>query len=333
MEAQAAAIAEVTTQELMDDLYRAADNTGIDLMAESVELKWRIKQLINSMEKYKLEEKKIIASEPIEQMKQKRQLQKEMIYQDFFRVQNLINHFLGQRVLITYVHIDDTGKREIRLIDNDLEHLQATTFNNGYGRKWASLGYIVEDHYRLLKNSLSDDENRGLDETAKEVESRYLKYRGKILWKINSEWYGYKLYNKGPINEAYAAFYIHEIQLNNSLHENINTFMVSVPHGCINADNANGFLIGDTSLGGLQFAVKGAFGSAQSFTKIIAELRRIDEQDFSPAAFQEFVNKMKYQEQEKATSLITPLSKRSLSTTLRYHGEELLSSITPYLTK
>jgi len=27
--------------------------------------------------------------------------------------------------------------------------------------------------------------------------------------------------------------------------------MVSVPHGCINADNANGFLIGDTSLGGL----------------------------------------------------------------------------------
>jgi len=114
-------------------------------------------------------------------------------------------------VLITYVHIDDTGKREIRLIDNDLEHLQATTFNNGYGRKWASLGYIVEDHYRLLKNSLSDDENRGLDETAKEVESRYLKYRGKILWKINSEWYGYKLYNKGPINEAYAAFYIHEI--------------------------------------------------------------------------------------------------------------------------
>jgi len=27
----------------MDDLYRAADNTGIDLMAESVELKWRIK--------------------------------------------------------------------------------------------------------------------------------------------------------------------------------------------------------------------------------------------------------------------------------------------------
>ena len=53
------------------------------------------------------------------------------------------------------------------------------------------------------------------------------------------------------------------------------------PQGVIYADNANGFLIGDVSLGGLQFAVKGAFGSPQSFTMIINWLKKIKEQDFS----------------------------------------------------
>jgi hypothetical protein len=36
--------------------------------------------------------------------------------------------------------------------------------------------------------------------------------------------------------------------------------MTENQYGVIFADNANGFFIGDTSLGGLQFAVKGAGG-------------------------------------------------------------------------
>jgi hypothetical protein len=209
-------------------------------------------------------------------------LQKDLIYKDFFELQNLINLFIYQKVLMTYVHVDPiTGQREIRLFDNNISQLEVTEVNN-YGRTYAKLAYDVSERYLQLKNSLSDAENSGLQTTAAEVEARYVKYKGRILWQLNSEWVGYKLYNRGPINEAFTAFYIKEVQLQNELNTNINQFMTSVdPQGVIYADNANGFLIGDVSLGGLQFAVKGAFGSPQNFATVIKELKKMKEQDFS----------------------------------------------------
>ena len=147
--------------------------------------------------------------------------------------------------------LDENGKRELRLFDNDISHLKAGEVSN-YGRNYAKLGYEVNNHYLLLKNSLSDKDNEGLQNTAKEVEYRYVRYKKRILWKtLNDNWVGYKLTNRGPINEAFTAFYIRSIQLNNSLNENINTFMTYPRLGVISADNANGFLIGDVSMGGV----------------------------------------------------------------------------------
>lgn len=259
---------------------------------------------------------------------QKLEMRKKLIYEDFFTLQNLINLFIYQKIIMTYVQVDPiTGERSIKIFNNDISQLQAQMVNN-YGRSYAKLSYEINDHYYNLKNSLSIEENKGLQNTAAEVDARYAKYKGRILWKINNEWVGYKLYNRGPINEAFVAFYLREIQLKNSLTNNIHQFMTSIdPQGVIQADNANGFLIGDISIGGLQFAVKGEYGSPQGFSEIIKWLKKIKEEDFSVNSFQNFIQRFKEYEQEKSTKLVKPLTKRSISSMVQRHEDDLLKSL------
>ena len=261
----------------------------------------------------------------IDRQMTKTEMQKELIYKDFFKLQNLINSFLYQKVIMTYVHVDPlTGKREIQLFDNDTESLMTTEVNR-FGKNYAKLSYELGNRYVQLKNSLPDEANEGLQETAKQVTLKYEKYKGRILWKLQDEIVGYKLNNRGPINEAFVDFYIKEVELKNSLNDNIDIFMRSTnPQGVIQADNANGFLIGDVSLGGLQFAVKGAYGSPQNFTLIIDWLEKIQAENFSEQSLIEFIQRFKDEEQERATKLVKPMLKRSISSMIRYHGEEKL---------
>lgn len=310
-----------------------AFHAEIDTFAQDIGLQFeRIKSLINSlilnMEVYQ-NQVKLLPEKTVAATMQKLQLKKDLIYKDFFELQNLMNLFIYQKVVMTYVHVDPiTGQREIRLFDNDISHLEINQVSN-YGRSYTKLGYDVSARYQQLRNSLSDEDNLGLQTAAAEVEARYVKYKGRILWQINNEWVGYKLYNRGPINEAFTAFYIKEVQLKNSLEDNFHEFMTSVdPQGVIYADNANGFLIGDVSLGGLQFAVKGAFGSPQNFTTIISWLKKIREENFSHASIQQFIERFKYEEQEKATKLVKPMTKRSIDAMVRYHRDNLTKPLT-----
>ena len=108
---------------------------------------------------------------------------KDIIYKDFFVIQNMINNFLGQEIIMTYVHIDDEGKREIRISENDIEHLQVAGVIRYKGAKTGSvkLSYNVENHYEILKNSLPEEENVRLQIAAQTVEGRWHKYRKKVL--------------------------------------------------------------------------------------------------------------------------------------------------------
>ena len=147
------------------------------------------------------------------------ELQKDLIYEAFFEVQNLINDYIGQKIVMTYVHVDEnTGQREIRVFDNTIENVGVGTFERwSGGATYSKLSYEMVQHYQKLRNSLPDELNRGLQETAQQVDSRFKKYKRRILWKDpNDKWIGYRLNNRGPINEAYVNFYVHEIQLNNS---------------------------------------------------------------------------------------------------------------------
>ena len=86
--------------------------------------------------------------------------QKEFIYAEFFEIQNLINAFLGQRVVMTYVHVDSEGKREIRISDNDISHLGISQGMMWNGNPFYKLGYDVQNHYSVLKNSLPLEDNQ-----------------------------------------------------------------------------------------------------------------------------------------------------------------------------
>ena len=320
------AFATITLEEVNRAFHAEIDEFSQDLGPQFARIKVLIESLITNMEMYQ-NKVKLLPEKTIASIVHKLQLQKDLIYKDFFELQNLIGLWIYQKVIMTYVQVDPiTGRREIRLFDNDISQLEVTEVNNG--RSYATLGYDVSERFQQLKNSLSDSENAGLQITAAEVEARYVKYNKRILWQLNNEWVGYKLYNRGPINEAFVAFYIKEVQLKNSLNENINQFMTNVdPQGVIYADNANGFLIGDVSLGGLQFAVKGAFGSPQNFTTIINWLKKIKEQDFSFEMLRKFIERFKYIEQEKATKLVKPMTQRSINAMVRYHGDKLLEPL------
>lgn len=218
----------------------------------------------------------------------------DLVYGDFLEIQNLINEYLGHRIVMTYVHINNNGEREIRIFDNDFTHLKV---ESGYNFK--KIGFEVEQNYKVLKNSLPDNINQNLTNTAKEVERRYSTYKKQILWKINHEWKGYRMTTKGPINEAYVNMYIHEIKLKNSLEKNIDTFMLDPNHGAIQADNTKGYLIGDVRKDGIQYAVKGKFGSPQGYRQIITEFQKILQEDFSQEAFENFIRRFYDEELDK----------------------------------
>lgn len=317
----------VLIEELNEIYHQEINEFSQDIRGQMEQIKNLIENLIINIEKYQGQIKSI-SGQTIEATKQKLDLKKNLIYKDFFKLQNLINLFIYQKVIMTYVHTDPiTGQREIRIFDNDIEHLNVTEVN-AYGKNYAKLGYDVSKRFLQLKNSLSDQENSGLQITAAEVEARYAKFKGRILWELNNEWYGYKLYNRGPINEAYVDFYVHEIQLKNSLNKNLHQFMLSEqPQGVVMADNANGFLIGDISMNGMQFAVKGAYGTPQNFASIVEWLKKIKEDNFSFESFQNFVKRFTEIEQEKATKLVKPLTKKSIDAMIRYHKDKLVEPL------
>lgn len=262
---------------------------------------------------------------------EKLNLQKNMIYEDFFKLQDLINQYINQKIIMTYVHVDElTGKREIRIFENNLANVSISGFTRFEGdNTHYKLAYEVQNHYQKLRNSLPDEENAGLQEAATQVEKRYVKYKKRILWRdpSNGEWIGYKLVNRGPINEAFVNFYVHEIQLNNSLNENIHSFMLDPKYGAINADNANGFLMGDVSLGRVQFGVKGKYGSVQNFTDVIQNLQQL-QKNFSHSGILEFKKRFINQELAKSKQQITKLEMDQMKGLIRYYKDKLLEQLT-----
>lgn len=313
------------------------EEVAAKLMAQSSVLYGKIEELIQAAEYYdydiKLREMSQLNA-PLQTI-QKLRLHRDNVLRLFFEVQNLINEFLGQVIKITYVHIDPiTNRREIHLMDNDIKNIDVKTGHSSRGRTWQSLSYDSHSQFQKLKNSLPDEKNESLENTVINVDHRYNFYKHKVLWRLGDEWKGYKFATKGPINEAYVNFYINNIQFLQDLEQNIDIFMLDPKFGVVTADNANGFLLGDTSIGGAQFAIKGAGGGPQNITQIIKALKVLYD-NFSPAACLEFINRFKNVEREKASSQLKNgvLSRRSIGGVIGYYGEELMKDITGYFSK
>ena len=277
-------------------------------------IKQKIIHFLNTVEKYENTPKNIGT---IGQYLTRLRNQKEFIYAEFFEIQNLINAFLGQRIVMTYVHVDDEGRREIRISDNDISHLGINQGIMWNGNPFYKLGYDVQQQYSTLKNSLPMEDNLTLQETAMEVERRYLENKKRVMW-YWGRWKGYQLKTKGPINEAFVNMYVHNVILRKGLEGNIDTFMLDEQYGARNADATKGFLIGDVSKDGIQYAVKGQFGSPQGIKEITKEFKKLIAEDFSEEAFWNFINKYTYEELHKNYKpQIKEMSQRSINAVLR----------------
>ena len=317
---------EVLLKDIQEEFHKEIDEFSINLNHNMSRIRFLIDSVINGVQMYEMMTKGINKSSSFDEQIYKLELKRDLIYKDFFELQNLINAFIYQKVIMTFVSVDpQTGRRELRIFDNNVEQVQTQVVNN-HNRSYTKLSYDVAEHYRILKNSLPDELNENLQNVAADVTERYVKYKGRIMWQVNNNWIGYKLSNRGPINEAFTDFYLKEVT-----DVDINSFMISFdPRGVIQADNANGYLIGDVSIGGLQFAVKGEYGGPQNFAVIVSWLKKIKEDNFSQRSLQEFINRFKEVEDEKATKLVKPMTKRSISAMLRYHQDDLLKSLEKY---
>lgn len=325
----ASEIAEEVSVITHEDLTNSIATELIGSSSLLEEIKKSIKIFLKKVEQYE----KITSEKPatIGQALSKLESQKEFIYADFFKIQNLINAFLGQKIVMSYIHVDEYGRREVRISDNTVDHLGITRGVAWNGNPFYKLGYDFSSHYETLKNGLPDDDNEGLQATAMEVERRYFAYKKRVLWYVG-QWKGYRLTNRGPINEAFMNFYIHKIKLESGMEENIDKFMTS-DNGAIKADATRGYLIGDVYKDGVQYAVKGAFGSPQGTKEIIKEFKKIQSEDFSDDAIWSFINKFTKEELDKGYKpQIKEMTQRSLSAFLKYHQKELEKEININLT-
>lgn len=286
----------------------------------------KIKNFLDKLKEYNLPKK--FGGGSIEERTRWLELKKDLIYKDFFELQNLINNFLGQEIKMTYVHTDDEGRREIRISENNIDHLMITRGTSYWG-EYAKLSYIVDSGYEKLKNSLSEEDNDTLQDTACEVESRYEAHKKRVLWYYPDRpenWKGYRFTNKGPINEAYVNLYVHNIKLKYSMEPNIDTFMLDTSYGAIKADATKGFLLGDIANGTTQYAVKGAFGSPQGTAEVINYFEKMEKSNFTPQSFADFIKHFTYDELHKNYKpQIKEMSKRSINGMLRHIDKTLTS--------
>ena len=298
-------IEDVTINELSNSISKELIDANFDNIIEHIKAFIKAVQLFE--QKYTVDKKALMAKGDYVVVAAAIQAEVKLIYELFFQVQNEINAFVGQKIVMTYVHIDEHGRREIRISDNDINHIAAVHHKKWWGDT-GHIGpsYVVADGYKKLKNTLPDEKNEGLQYTAAEITRRFQTYKHNVLWYIG-EWRGYTMNSLGPINEAFVNFYVHKIELNKQLEYNIDTYMLDNEYGAIKADATKGFMIGDVQNGPVQYAVKGIGGSPQHYQEVYNSFLKLQEQNFSKAAFLDMIKH--YTEDEMKRNLTPQIKK------------------------
>lgn len=239
----------------------------------------------------------------------------DLIYKIFFELQNAINLYEGQQVKITYIQKNENGERKILLFDNNIDALQVQKAK--YGQyEFSKIGYVLPEHYQILKNTLPDTTNQNLQDTTKEVERRYQEQKRIVHWVTRgNKWAGYKFTNRGPINEAFAQFFLHTQPgidyFRHDIERNVQTFVMHESYGARRADSLNGFLVGDASKGNIQYAVKGQYGSPQGYKEVLKLLDRIDDTT-THSDLKQILKDFRQITQDKARPLIKKASEEAL---------------------
>lgn len=189
--------------------------------------------------------------------------------------QNKINAYFHQMMKIMYVYMEPkTGAITLSVLDNSTS---ALIIDPSYK--------AVQYHLNEIKNifQIKDYDSTLLNAAEQSIYSRWqiAKQHTKknrylpILWKAKTGWAGAKINNLGTIAEAYVNFYINKYIFINNLEENIGIYILHPEYGAVAINNASGFLIGDTSINNIHFAVKKETASPMNLSKVYDETKKI----------------------------------------------------------
>lgn len=192
-------------------------------------------------------------------------------------LQNKANGFLGTLVRVAFVSISSSGKVQVYEVKNTIEHwgVNKTSSARGGALSGRIKAGVAKAHGEKMMKTLSR-----LDATFKEVYARSIISKKKIqmngafyiFWKPGNRWERYKVTSKGTLGESYFAFFINEFDNFDSFIEMaVNTFMTEPGMGVMFVDNASGFLRGDVSKNGVEYAVKATGASAMGYVEIVKE--------------------------------------------------------------
>jgi len=246
----------------------------------------------NSKAELKSSQAYIEQREQIKQ-EQKRQSTRESIiniYKASLAFQDLLNGFIGQEMIITYlasnkskvgvynIPLKEAFKQGLLNIDITSKTYDISMRFRGSVSKLEKLANDVDNVITKMEAGISQEEVGQLNSTYQEVVRRFKTYKGEnkngkqvgiILWHPNNYWYKMTPSSLGDINEAYVAYYLQAKQypkMSSLLEQNIDTFMQLVSE----VDSAAGLMLGDISNeeAGIEYAVKSAGASTLSLTQV-----------------------------------------------------------------
>ena len=208
----------------------------------------------------------------IQRLKMK-DLEKE-IYPLFFDFQYKFNLYYGKLIKTVFVYYDENGSAILYTGEDKMSMLTP------------SLQYTAA-HIKNLNNLIAleqeEYDSTNLDAARQEVDYRFgiatSRYDRStfipILWKIGGEWYGAIVNNRGTIAEAYANFFLNEVEFSGDIEPDVGQYVTDNEHGMMSVDNTPGFFAGDVDRGQIQYQIKAEGAGPGGFIQVGLHVQKI----------------------------------------------------------
>jgi len=204
---------------------------------------------------------------------------------EVFKLQKSIMIFLGQKIELIFVYTDPRNNYNVTLrqlsdSEKDLSIDRASSRRGGtisgrYARKFINDTKFVIDEYddSALQNTYSEVYRRYLKS------KEYLKMKGAayIFWRIeNKKADGVYITGAGVLAETYVNFYVNMFKgFVGETEQDVCIYMRQPKYGAIVVDGTSGFLQGDVSKDGTEYAVKATGASAMGYSEIVDYAKEI----------------------------------------------------------
>ena len=196
------------------------------------------------------------------------------LYEESMNFQQVLNNFLGQKVVMVFVFENTDGQPELYEITSEDVLKYDYSSSNTLIARYRGDNDALNNAMKKLQLTVDWNFNlSGLKATYVETLYRYRCSRKVnrriVLWQNPYEtWHAMKVSAEGDINEAYAAIVIlnrKDPSFNNDIEINIEQFLNEVAQ----VDNVSGLLQGDVTNGNIEYGIKSTGASTLSLKQII----------------------------------------------------------------